>query len=152
MRIFVVLGIIFSLFSESIAMMPIDEHNSKVTTVSKVQIRNSSPMLKQPSVEVPLFMVQVLSNPPVKILKLSTPYRRLILDEIIVSPVLSLACGSFYKGIEIRSPLFLMADMDNASFFDIIARAFRPNKCIHSNYVVPKKFLETKFHCLIQKK
>ena len=151
MKIFFVLSIFFSLFSESISMTPVDKRDNKGTLLSEVQIKSLKSIPKQISIEVPLLVVHILSDPIVEIVKLPT-YRRLIFDGFYVSPVLSISCGSFYKDIEIKSPLFLVANMDDTSFLEAIIHAFRPNKCITFKDVIQKNELEKKFRCLIRKK
>ncbi len=152
MKFFMIFGVIFSLFLELNAMVPVDKKDDTTVISSKVEAGDlKQPISKHTSIEIPIFVVQILSNPPIEIVKLSTTYRRLILDGFFVSPVLSMTSGSFYKGIEVKSPLFLVANMDDISFFETIVHAFKPNKCVHFYDVIPQDFLETKFHCLMRR-
>ena len=129
MKFFVIFGAIFSLFLESNAMSSSDKSIDGKESPSKVVFKQKQTIMKPISTEVSIFVVQILSNPPIEIIKLRNKPYKLILDGFFESPVLSMHCGSFYKGIEIKYPLFLTSNMDNNSLLDIITRAFSPNKC-----------------------
>ena len=153
MKFFMIFCAIFSLFLESNAMVPINKKDNTLLVSSEAKVRNlKQPITKQISIEVPIFVVQIFSNPPIEIIKLAAPYNRLIVDRFFVSPVLSVTSGSFYKDIEIKSPLFLLATMDDVSFAQNIISAFRPNKCVHFSDVIPQNSLETKFSCLTKRR
>lgn len=151
MKIFTVLGLVCLLFSESNAMSSNDKSIDRAKSPSKVVFEQKQPIMKPISTEVSLFVVQISSNPPIEIIKLRNKPYRLILDGLFVSPILSMHCGSFYKGIEIKYPLFLTSNMDNNSILDIITRAFSPNKCNSFVDTISMKTLTNRFPYLMLK-